>query len=134
MLSPRLSRKLEGLSDEALGHIESQTDLLLTMAGRGQPDRRRAGLRLVSAPPAAPIERRIERLDAELAELTHIRQLLIRSRTALDHAQTALDHAQTAAQAAVERRSDAPPWMARLVANLDGLRTGLARVQSRGRR
>ena len=92
------------------------------MAGRGQPDRRRADLRLVSTVPAAAIDRRLARLEAQLAELTHLRQLLVRSRTALDHA-------QTAAQATLERRANAaPPWMTRLVANLDGLRTGLARV------
>jgi len=36
MLSLRLTRKLEGLSDEALAHFEAQADLLLAMPAHGR--------------------------------------------------------------------------------------------------
>lgn len=50
MLSLRLTRKLEGLSGEALAHLEAQADLLLTMPEHCRPDLRPL-LHLVAAVP-----------------------------------------------------------------------------------
>jgi hypothetical protein len=117
MLPPRLSRKFEDLNAEEQAHIESQIDLIRAMTGRGQPERPRAGLRLVPA----PNDPRIAAVEARLADLKHLRQRLLTSQTALAAAQAALSAAQIAAQATLSRQEDAAPWMVRLVADLQAL-------------
>ncbi len=76
MLSRRLTQKLEGLSGEALAHLEAQADALLAM-----PEHRR--------------ERRLHLVHSELAAVAASRAALAAATTAAERQQQLMDRTKT---------------------------------------